>query len=161
LQGKVLVPILADQYGNVLENGELKLVFDSERGEFSIFYHQHRFPVDPGEYPRILGFQLERLEQKLGATHDDFLELRSIATAFGHLPGRRGLSSEQRTERNREKEVQKRRLAGLCARSAETSEFLAGNLEVLNGKPGAPRSFDALHDLIKAQAYRLAQWRVA
>ena len=47
LQGKVLIPILGDQYGNVLENGELKLVFDLERGEFSIYYHQHRFPINP------------------------------------------------------------------------------------------------------------------
>ena len=37
LKGKVLVPILADQYGNVLEAGDLKLVLDLERGEFSIF----------------------------------------------------------------------------------------------------------------------------
>ena len=37
LQGKVLVPVLEDQYGNVLERGELKLTFDTERGEFNIF----------------------------------------------------------------------------------------------------------------------------
>jgi (1->4)-alpha-D-glucan 1-alpha-D-glucosylmutase len=161
LQGKVLVPILADQYGTELESGKLILTFDQDRGEFSIIYYQHRFPVDPGEYPRILGYDLERLQEKLGPTHEDFLELQSISTAFGHLPGRRGLSPEQSAERNREKEVQKRRLAALCARSGETTEFLNANVATFTGKPYDPRSFDLLHDLIKAQAYRLAQWRAA
>ena len=161
LQGKVLIPILGDQYGNVLESGELKLVFDDERGEFSIFYHQHRFPIDPAEYPRILSFQIERLQETLGATHEDFLELQSIATAFGHLPPRRGLTSEQRAERSREKEVQKRRLAALCARSVAAKTFLVEKVEAFNGKPDDPSSFENLHELIKAQAYRLAQWRAA
>jgi (1->4)-alpha-D-glucan 1-alpha-D-glucosylmutase len=161
LQGKVLIPILGDQYGNVLENGDLKLTFDAERGEFSIFYHQHRFPIDPSEYPRILGFQSEQLKERLGATNADFLELQSIITAFSHLPGRRGLNEEQRAERNREKEVQKRRLAALCARSGEIRGFLIANVAAFNGKPGCPRSFDQLHELIKAQVCRLAQWRAA
>jgi (1->4)-alpha-D-glucan 1-alpha-D-glucosylmutase len=161
LQGKVLVPVLANQYGNELESGKLKLTFDADGGEFSIFYYPHRFPVDPAEYPRVLGFQLERLQEKVGDAHEDFLELQSIATAFGHLPGRRGLSPEQRVERNREKEVQKRRLASLCARSSGIKDFLMANVSVFNGSPDDPHSFDALHELIKAQAYRLAQWRVA
>ena len=36
LHGKVLVPVLHDHYGAVLESGELKLVFHPERGEFDI-----------------------------------------------------------------------------------------------------------------------------
>src|SRR5882724_7146656 len=54
LDGKVLVPALHDHYGAVLESGELKVVFHSERGEFDIWYRNHRFPPDPKEYPRIL-----------------------------------------------------------------------------------------------------------
>jgi len=161
LQGKVLIPILGDQYGNVLESGELALSFDLEHGEFSIFYHEHRFPVDPVEYPRILTFQIERLQEKLGTTYEDVLELQSISTAFSHLPGRRNLTPEQRAERNREKEVQKRRLAALCARALETRRFLLTNAIEFNGIPAKPASFEHLHELIKAQAYRLAQWRVA
>src|SRR5579871_4596803 len=160
LQGKVLIPILADQYGNELETGKLKLVFDHERGEFGIFYFQHRFPVDPAEYPRILGPHSEK-QEKFDPNHEGFLELQSISTAFGHLPGRRGLSVEQRAERNREKEVQKRRLAAVFTRSPEIQEFITRNLELYNGEVEDPRSFDLLHELIKTQAYRLAQWRVA
>ncbi len=161
LRGKVLIPVLADQYGNVLERGDLKLTFDSERGEFSIFYFQHRFPVDPREYPRILGSQIERLQERVGPTHEDFLDLQSIITAFSHLPDRRGATSEQKVERHREKEVQKRRLAALCARSQDLKTFILENVTTTNGTPNDPRSFDVLHELIKAQPYRFAQWRVA
>ena len=161
LQGKVLIPVLGEQYGNVLEKGEIKLGFDADRGEFSLFYFQHRFPVDPKEYPRILGFQIERLRDSLGATHEDVLELQSIVTAFSHIPDRRGATAEQKSERKREKEVQKRRLAALCARSEEAKAFIVTNVEIINGSSDNSRSFDSLHELIKAQPYRFAQWRVA
>jgi (1->4)-alpha-D-glucan 1-alpha-D-glucosylmutase len=162
LKGKVLIPVLEDQYGNVLERGELKLTFDAERGEFSIVYFQHRFPIDPSEYPRILNSRLERFQETLGPTHQDFLELQSIATAFSHLPKRAStMPAEKRVERKQEREVQKRRLAALCARSREVRDFIAGNVESLNGNPDNAQSFEELHELIKAQAFRLAQWRVA
>jgi len=162
LRGKVLVPVLEDQYGNVLERGELKLTFDPERGEFSIFYLQHRFPIDPSEYPRILNSRSELLQEAPPESREAFLELQSISTAFGHLPKRAGgLAPEGRAERKQEKELQKRRLALLCARASEVAEFLAANVEAFNGTPQNAQSFEALHELIKAQAFRLAQWRVA
>jgi (1->4)-alpha-D-glucan 1-alpha-D-glucosylmutase len=161
LQGKVLVPVLGDQYGTALEKGELKLKFDSERGEFSIFYFQHRFPVAPKEYPRILSFEIEHLKEKLGKDHEDVLELQSIITAFSNLPDRRGITPEKRAERNREKEVQKKRLAALCARSAEMLAFIHHNVDRFSGSTEDPRSFDNIHELIKAEPYRFAQWRVA
>src|ERR1017187_4425029 len=39
LHGKVLVPVLHDHYGAVLESGDLKLVFNTARAEFDIWYH--------------------------------------------------------------------------------------------------------------------------
>ena len=63
------------------------------------------------------------------------LELQSITTAFSHLPGGRGLSAEKRAERHREKEVQKRRLFALCARSSQIVQFLQANVDALNGSP--------------------------
>src|SRR5262249_10088770 len=119
------------------------------------------FPVDPGEYPRILTLPLPGLQQELGADNVDVLELQSVATGFGHLPGRRVANPEQKLERNREKEVHKRRLAVLLGRSAEIRDSIVRAVDSLNGRIEDPRSFDGLHELIKAQAYRLAQWRVA
>jgi len=161
LQGKVLVPVLGDQYGSVLDRGELKLTFDKEKGEFSIVYFQHRFPVNPREYTRILGYELDVLQQHLGADNINLLELQSLISAFNHLPGSEETAPEKRAERLRDKEIHKRRLAALCAKSAEVTKFIEHNIEKINGTPGEAGSFDALHELIKAQAYRLAYWRVA
>src|SRR5205823_2578284 len=161
LQGKVLVPVLGDQYGIILDRAELRLTFDQKRGEFSIHYFKHRFPVNPREYPRILSFRLDALEQRLGADNENLLELQSLISAFNHLPGREEGAPEKRAERLRDKEIHKRRLAALCARSREVAEFIDRNVEKINGTPGDNSSFDTLHELIKAQAYRLAYWRVA
>ena len=161
LQFKVLVPVLGDQYGTVLDRGEFKLKFDAEKGEFSIFYYQHRFPIDPKEYPRILVHRIERLERTLGAQDPQLLELQSLIAAFNHLPGRRETGPNKIAERTRDKEIHKRRLAALCNSSAELLRFVEENVYEISGTPGNPRSFDELHELIKTQAYRLAYWRVA
>ncbi len=117
LQGKVLIPVLEDQYGNVLERGELKLTFDAEHGEFSIFYFHHRFPIDPSEYPRILIARLERLQEALGATHESFLELQSIATAFNYLPKARERDGGRKTRRAKTGERGSKAAAGGAMRS--------------------------------------------
>src|SRR5204862_6621596 len=55
----------------------------------------------------------------------------------------------------------KHRLAELCRQAPEVRTLIDHNVRQLNGVPGDPASFDALHALIKAQFYRLAFWRVA
>jgi (1->4)-alpha-D-glucan 1-alpha-D-glucosylmutase len=161
LHGKVLIPVLHDHYGVVLESGELKLVFHQERGEFDVSHHNHRFPVDPREYPRILQHCTNASAAKLDEQNPDLLEFQSLITSFSHLPARYEISSERIAERNRDKEIHKRRLAELCARSPEIAACILGAVELLNGNPADPASFEQLHELIKAQAFRLANWRVA
>jgi len=161
LHGKVLIPVLHDHYGVVLESGELKLVFKQGRGEFDVSYRDHRFPVDPREYPRILQHCTDTLKEKLGEQNPDLLEFQSLLTAFGHLPRRYEISSERIAERNRDKEIHKRRLAELSARSGEIAACIGGAVTLINGTPADPASFEELHELIKAQTFRLANWRVA
>jgi (1->4)-alpha-D-glucan 1-alpha-D-glucosylmutase len=161
LHGKVLVPVLHDHYGAVLESGELKLVFHPERGEFDIGYRNHRFPVNPREYPRILQRAAQKLAATLGEQSPDLSEFQSLVTAFGHLPRRQEVSADRVVERNRDKEIHKRRLAELCARSPEIAAGVLEGVGSFNGTPLEPASFDELHELIKAQAFRLANWRVA
>jgi len=161
LANKILVPVLGDQYGQVLDRGELKLTFDKEKGEFSIYFFQHRFPVDPSEYPRVLSRSLHDVEQKLGAKHEQVLELQSLLTAFNHLPRRSEMSSEKREERARDKEIHKRRLGILATDAPALTDSIEESIREFNGTPGDPTSFSEFHELIKAQAYRLAYWRVA
>ncbi len=57
LAGRVLLPILEDLYGKVLEAGLLKLERDG--GSFWIHYHEHRLPLSPRSYPRVLDRRAE------------------------------------------------------------------------------------------------------
>ena len=161
LHGKVLVPVLHDHYGAVLESGELKLVFHPEQGEFDICYRNHRFPVNPRVYPRILEHAVGKLAAKLGEHDSDVLEFQSVITSFGHLPARHEVSSDLAVERNRDKEIHKRRLAEVCARAPEVGAAINEAVDLINGNSADPASFEELHELIKAQAFRLANWRVA
>ncbi|MBI4498659.1 MAG: malto-oligosyltrehalose synthase [Chloroflexi bacterium] len=159
LTARVLLPILEDQYGKVLESGKLRLVY--EEGAFWISYYQTRLPVAPRAYSSILGYRLDALVAALGSEHEHVQELQSILTAISYLPPRTEQDPERIAERNREKEVIKRRIAALCQASPEVRAAIAETVQVFNGTPGDPRSFDLLDALLDAQAYRLAFWRVA
>jgi (1->4)-alpha-D-glucan 1-alpha-D-glucosylmutase len=54
LRRKLLLPILGDQYGQVLERGELKLEYAD--GEFAVSYFDHRLPVTPRHAPPLADF---------------------------------------------------------------------------------------------------------
>jgi len=99
LRNKLLLPILGDQYGQVLERGELTL--EVHDGQLTLAYFEHRLPINARHVPG-----LDRLPERSPDERDDLL-----------------------------------------AR--------------YNGVPGQPKSFDALHDLLENQAYRLAYWRTA
>ncbi len=156
---KVLVPVLGDQFGEVLERGELRLERDG--GAFWIAYYDHRFPVAPRSVPRIVGHRLEELQARLPADDEGVMELLSIITSLEKLPTRRQVDPAPVAERAREKEVAKRRLQALFERSAAIRDHVDENVQIVNGTAGDPRSFDLLEGLLEQQAFRLAHWRVA
>src|SRR5690606_32017954 len=51
---RIVLPVLGDHYGAVLERGELRLEFEPAWGGFAGFYDDPRFPIDPSESPRLL-----------------------------------------------------------------------------------------------------------
>ena len=153
LAGKVLIPILGDQYGTVLERGELVLRFDAAAGELNLWYHEHRLPIRPSEYPRLLVPGVGGLARSAGA--EIAQALRDIAAAFAALP-RPGTDDP-----GLEAVAVKGSLAALCACAPAVTRFIEDAVATLNGSVGQPSSFDGLHELIKGQAYRLAFWRVA
>ena len=159
LENKVLIPILGDQYGTVLENGELTLAF--EEGSFYVYYYQHKLPVVPKSYSKILTLKFEDLGQELSMESPQYQELMSIVTALKNLPPNTELQPEQIAERYREKEVIKRRLWTLHQNSSVIREFIDGNVTTFNGTKGDPRSFDLMDTLLREQVYRISHWRVA
>ncbi|RJQ23960.1 MAG: malto-oligosyltrehalose synthase [Nitrospiraceae bacterium] len=159
LRYRVLLPFLGDQYGNVLDNGELQLAF--EEGSFFIQYYDHKFPVSPQTYANVLQFRLEELEQLLPGYGPYLAELLSIMTAINHLPHFTERDHEKVTERYREKEIIKKRLLDLYSESAEVKNFIDENVRIFNGVRGDHKSFDLLDKLLTEQIYRLSHWRVA
>src|SRR5262249_54393845 len=118
-------------------------------------------PLAPDTYRQILEQPLEQLTAALGADNPHLQELQSILTAVRHLPPRAELTPEHKEERNREKEIIKKRLAALTALSPDVAHATQGAVALYNGKPGQPPSFDLLDQLVNEQSYRPAYWRVA
>lgn len=159
LHGRVLLPVLGELYGKVLESAQLTLKLC--QGAFFITYFDHRFPVAPHSYDLILAHRLEELKERLGADDPALAEYESILTAVKHLPARTETDPAKVAERQREKEVIKRRLATLLGDSAAVSEHVARTVAEFNGRAGEPHSFDLMERLLEEQAYRPAFWRVA
>jgi (1->4)-alpha-D-glucan 1-alpha-D-glucosylmutase len=159
LRNKVLLPILGDQYGKVLENRELQLAF--EEGSFLIRYYEHTFPVIPKTYIHILKLRIEELEEALSPGDPYFVELLSILTALNHLPSYTEREPEKIEERYREKEIIKKRLWTLWNDSHAIRAFIDENVRIFNGAEGDPSSFNLLDELLSLQVYRLSYWRVA
>jgi len=158
LSDKVLVPVLADNYGEVLLRGELQLGFDSETGEFSIRYFQHRFPLDPRSYAPILHDAAAPGAIPRGQAAYRMVDL---AHAFAALPGHDHATPRRLARRWRDKERLKQQLAALTAGTPEIRKRIGDAVARLNGRPGDAASFDALHALLEVQAFRLTGWRVA
>ncbi len=159
LTAKVLVPILGDQFGDVLERGELQL--SRSGGAFFVDYYDNHFPITPRWVPFLLGHELDRLRAELGVNDVNMQELESILTSLGKLAPREEPEPDKVQERAREKEVAKRRLAALFEACPPIARYADEMITIFNGRPGDPRSFDLLEKLLDAQAYRLAHWRVA
>lgn len=159
MRDRVLVPILGDVYGAVLERGELKLQLDPATGSFAVRYHEHLLPIDPREYPRI--FAQGTVPVPLVAPDEDRADFESLLNSFANLSPRSDTSEDAIAIRYRDQEAHKRRLLRLLERSPEVRRHIDETLARVNGSPGDPRSFDALDALLDAQAYRLSYWRVA
>ncbi len=160
MAGRVLLPVLGDHFGKVLEAGEIQLHFDAESGEFGLRYWDHRFPIDPSSYPSILA-ALPAPPARDDSEGDSHAVVSALLDSLGRLPSRNDEDPEARRSRVRDAAVFKRQLARLASRHEWLSRWIAACVQRLNGQAGDPASFDALEQLIAAQAYRLADWRVA
>ncbi|MBZ9715261.1 malto-oligosyltrehalose synthase [Deinococcus multiflagellatus] len=152
LEGKVLLPVLGDQYGRVLERGELHLSEDN--GEFFLRYWERRLPLSP----RSVALLLAALQDALRGSDPETLgELASIRRSVDHLPRSTepSLSDEDRIIRAQEAQVMTRRLRALLERSAAVRRALIDTVAAINADHAR------LDRLVGEQNYRLAFWKVA
>lgn len=150
-KGKVVVPVLGDQYGTVLASGEIRLRFDAEDGAISAWYYDHRFPISPLDYAALLS--------DLDVPAEAVEEYDRIADGFALLTGE--ASRRWRASIHDEAAALKAALRDLAASQPGVREAVEGAVAALNGRKGERRSWRELHRLLDRQAYRLAYWRVA
>lgn len=160
LHGKLLVPVLGDHYGAILTNGELRVAIDDSQDGFSVWYYDHLLPLAPSTYGRILRPAIERV---LGGDTGDSRrdnDLILLAAGFDELgrpthtrPGRVAwIAFAERLQRD---------LADAFDTHPVFREHVEAVIADINGTPGDRQSFRTLHELLEAQHYRLAYWRVA
>jgi glycogen operon protein len=157
LNDRVLLPLLGVQYGEALEQGQLRIVWDDT--SFKLAFYERRLPLGPRSLLPVIELALSRLALPEHDTSRQ--ELESIATALRHLPGHHETQLELKKERAREKEVIKRRLARLWQEAPPIRAALEDALLQVNGTPGVSQSFDALDRILDQQSYRLCSWQVA
>src|SRR5690606_30398136 len=82
LKDRVLLPILGDHYGVELAGARLVLRFEEATGSFAVRYFDHRLPVDPRQYPRILAPAVRALEAEGEAQSHPAQALRTLMEGF-------------------------------------------------------------------------------
>jgi (1->4)-alpha-D-glucan 1-alpha-D-glucosylmutase len=144
LRDKVLVPILGDQYGRVLQAGGIKVV---RRGSlFQVECSGQTLPVSPTSLPVILSRAAEYARSDT---------LSFLAASFGRLPAPEYVDRRTILARHRDKVVLMDQLARLCEEEPRVVEFIDQSVAELNG------NLDGLDDFLNQQNYRLAYWKTA
>ena len=125
LRNKVLLPILGDQYGKVLESGELVVAFQD--GAFYLRYYDYLLPIDPSTYSHLLRPCLGALSARLALSDRRLLDLESILSSVTRLASRDDRDPIRISERQGETASIKRRLASFVSTSTEARTALEGN----------------------------------
>jgi len=159
LKGRLLLPILGEQYGVTLEAGRLLLELGA--AGLVLRYYDHDLPLNPRQLRMVLEHNMAELEHVLPPGAPDLTEYQSIIFHLEHLPVYTTTELALVDARRREKDVALGRLAGLLDRAPLVRVHLERNVAAFNGTPGQPASFDLMHRLLEAQPYRLASWRTA
>jgi len=158
LHDKVLFPVLGGSYGVELERGHLRLKFD---GAFVVQYFDKRMPVDPQTIPLIFEPLGDLRVQPVEIPEAERAELEDVLFKLRQLPPNNSTDPQPVNRRRAEAPALLHRLQQLAEQSGPTRCLIENALASLNGDSSVPRSFDSLHRLLDAQAYRLAHWLVS
>ena len=159
LVGKVLLPVLPDQFGLVLTEQQIAVIYRPEG--FAIRYGGADLPLAPTSWRHLLSPALEHLRGDGSSPTSEVLELESILRALAQLPAQTDRSPAQVRERRHETSVIKRRVATLYVEARAFRAALETTLARFAGEKGAPKTLEPLVRLLAEQSFRLSSWRVA
>jgi len=135
MEGQLLLPFLGSDYGVALQDGTLKLHFNAQTGSFFVEHYDHHFPICPNDYGEIL-----KHEETLTPLADRF-------SALSYQTDAHSLAVPLKEELRQ------------LASDAQVLQAIENNLKHYDST--TEEGFDALHQLLERQSYRLASWRTA
>lgn len=141
---RILLPILGDRYGRVLESGSLGI--ERRGGSFILRYFDNVLPLAPRSIADLLTRAADATESE---------ELGFLASALARLPGPEETDQARKDRRHRDKEIVRRYLAELLDSRPILRRAVEAEVEALVA------DFDRLDEMHEAQNYRLAYWRLA
>ena len=144
LRNTVLLPVLGDHYGRVLESGQIKLV--REGADFMFRYYDRDFPAAP----RSLDNLLAQAARRSGSD-----ELAFIADSLSALPISTTTDPEALRRRYRDIGVLKSAIERLIQSLPDVTAAIDYAVAAFN------TNNDLLHEMLERQNYRLAFWRAA
>jgi (1->4)-alpha-D-glucan 1-alpha-D-glucosylmutase len=157
LDGRILLPVLGRPFGEALDSGEIKLIF--QEGKFFFQYFDSLFPLAPRSYHAILDHRHDRFKETLGEDAPAYHEYSGILASLLDLVRADRRSSETAADRRLRYESARDRLWSLAKTSAEFSALLDENLREINGTEGNPATFGFLQRLLAEQNYKLSFWQ--
>lgn len=152
-QEPIIAPLLGKFYGECLENGEIRLNYD-ESG-LSVNYYNFKLPVKLESYAQFLNQNLGTLAKSIGRKHPIFVRLLGILYMVKNIP-------PEATAKHRQDlaDFVTGLLWELYTDNEEVKKIIDENLQLFNGTPGKPESFNLLDNLLLEQFYRLSFWKV-
>ena len=157
LQGKLLLPFLGRSFGDVLNDGELKIALQD--GRLFLHYGEQTFPIAPNSYAEILASCQSDVQGALDTGSPAALEWQGILALAQSLAFSEGGSAQAAAERRTKFESMRERLRQLLAGSPAIGGCLEGVLLGINGESGRPASFRKLEKILAGQHFRLAFWQ--
>jgi (1->4)-alpha-D-glucan 1-alpha-D-glucosylmutase len=152
LTDKLLLPLLEAPYGEVLDAGGLRLVWEDEGGRFVLAYREHRLATDPGSWGPVL-----RLAADQAADADTAEGLTLLGDRADAMPARTNRGAAGARERAATAMLLRQGLLDLVAQRREAGRAIDAALALLNDTLDR----DALHAVLEAQCWRVGFWRVA
>ncbi len=140
----LLMPVLADQYGVVLAEGKLKI--RREGADFVVGFDNRTFPLAPRSLRLILSAAARIYSSDL---------LAYLSDAFAELPAAASADRASISRRNRDRRLMVAMLAKLMHDDPVITTAIDRAIEQINSDAAQ------LHEVLEAQNYRLADWRMA
>jgi (1->4)-alpha-D-glucan 1-alpha-D-glucosylmutase len=156
---KVLLPMLGDLYGRVLENQEILLRL--EESGFSLRYWESKFPLHPATYSLILDAALSKVTESFGPDHPAVQKVMGLKALIDQQAPEAASAADPAERSKAGQQPIKAHLWQLFREDEDFRNCLEATIHEWNGTKGDPGSFDRLDQLLAGQAYRLAFWRMA